>query len=107
MPHKFRPLLFLLSLFLFAKEMPFLYQWQNNTIYRIPWAEEGEKKTDQKEQEEKSSDDQKRQASIQNNLSICLTTVALHIIGENKYSAPSTEISSPPPEVFRTGKSRS
>lgn len=94
--------LLLLTILLFAKELPFILQWQSDSVYLVQWAEEGEKKSDQKEQEEKSSDDKKFIVSIQYYLSGSLTTLALHIIGDRKYSAPTSEISSPPPEVFHS-----
>lgn len=95
-------LLLLLTFFLFAKELPFIYQWQSDSVYLVSWAEEGEKKSDHKEQEEKSSDDKKFLDSMQFYLSGSLTAIALHIIGDRRYIAPSSEITSPPPEVFQS-----
>lgn len=94
--------LILFTLLLFAKELPFVYQWQNDSVYLVQWAEEGEKKSDQKEQEEKSSDYKKFNSSTQYLLSHGLTAVALHLVADRSYSAPSGEINSPPPEVFHS-----
>ena len=75
-----------------------MYKGQEKALYLVQWTEEGEKKSDQKEQEEKSLDDNKHLVSINFMLSGCLADLALHIITDSKYSAPSGEITPPPPE---------